>query len=374
MSRCREYAIVTALAIAAACAPAWAQPGGADGPAPIREGPVAARLAERGAWLTESFDGAEVDLKTWRIWHSDPERVSFRVADGRFELSATGEVGHNGLWQLGCTKYKDAVLVARMDVRSEGPDAHALALHLCGGDGSRSPDHWTEIVMYDEGPQARFSYWSTAPDGAFVYDSASELVLDRPETPGFLAKVEMDAAGNTATTWVHDGRQWRQVGPAVELLLRTVHCEVKFRGGLPPRGPGETTSKAWFDDVRMYPRPASHPVGIRLVREDGSQIWSRGATEAWPPKVRVGDGPERSIEDLVVELWTADGAQLIARSQSQNMGFYMLSLKDTPWDAYPVGARVRLSIDGDQLGQAAVIPLEGLRGLYPDDVWDVVVR
>ena len=28
-------------------------------------------------------------------------------------------------------------LVARMDVKSDGPDPHALCLHLCGGDGCR---------------------------------------------------------------------------------------------------------------------------------------------------------------------------------------------------------------------------------------------
>lgn len=354
---------------------AWAGASVADqGPVPIREGAIQIRPVECGAWLTETFDGAEPNLTIWRVWHSDPARVGLRVAGGRFELTATGAIGHNGLWQLAATKYKDVVLVARLDARTEGPDPHPLALHLCGGDGSHSPDHWTELLMYDQGDQARFSYWSTAPNGAFTFDAASERVLDRTATEGFLAKVEMDGSSNLATTWVHDGRRWQQVGPAVELLLRTVHCEVKLRGGAPPRGPGETRTTGWFDDVRLYPRPRSHPVGVRLVREDGSPIWSRGAAEAWPPKIRLGDGPERSIEDLSVELWTADGATRVAAVRSQNMGYYMLPLKDAPWDVYPVSARLRVVVDGRPLGQDQLVQVDGLKGLYPDDVWDVVMR
>jgi hypothetical protein len=366
------------LGLASFCLAAWSrivaaqEPG--DGPVPLREGPIAVRLVERGAWLVDGFEGTEPDPKSWRVWHSDPTRTTLAVRDGRFQLTAEGEIGHNGLWHLNSVKTKDVVLVGRMDVRSEGPDPHTLALHLCGGDGARSPDHWTEITLRDEGARGRFGYWSTEPGGVFVYDSASEVVLERGTDDGFLAKVEMDGGTNVATTWVHDGERWVQVGPAVAMTLRTVHCEVKFRGGAPPRGPAPTTSRAWFDDVRMYPRPQSNPVGIRLVREDGSQIWSRGAGEAWPPKIRVGDGPERSIEDLGVELRTEDGQTLVAAMQSQNMGFYMLSLERAPWDVYPVAAKLRLTLDGRQLGQEVLIPRDGLSGLYPDDVWDVVVR
>ena len=217
---------MTVLAMICVCTAASTQQ-----PEPLREGPVRAKVVERGAWLAEAFDGDKPDDKIWRVWHSDPERVSFRVADGRFALTARGEISHNGLWQKAAAKYKDVVLVARMDVRSVGPDPHSLALHLCGGDGTRSPDHWTEIVMVDQGDKARFTYWSAAPSGVFKYDASKELVLPRRNGDGFLVKVELDAGTNMATTWVHDGARWRQVGPQVELLLRTIHCEAKYRGG-----------------------------------------------------------------------------------------------------------------------------------------------
>ena len=52
----------------------------------------------------------------------------------------------------------------------------------------------------------------------------------------------------------------------------------------------------------------------------------------------------------------------------------LLSLAKTPWDVYPVGARVRIKLDGEQLGEDAIIPLNGLDGLYPDAVWDIVLE
>ena len=51
----------------------------------------------------------------------------------------------------------------------------------------------------------------------------------------------------------------------------------------------------------------------------------------------------------------------------------MLSLDHDGWDVFPVGAVVRVSCDGKSLGEAE-IPLNGLDGLYPDDVYDVLME
>ena len=75
-----------------------------------------------------------------------------------------------------------------------------------------------------------------------------------------------------------------------------------------------------------------------------------------------------------MELWTADGKTRVASVQSQLEGWYLLPLKDAPWDLYPQGARIRLLLDGKVWGQEVEIPVRGLDGLYPDDVWDLVVE
>jgi len=81
--------------------------------------------------------------------------------------------------------------------------------------------------------------------------------------------------------------------------LRTIHTEVKLHGSDGTIGAEETTSQAWFDNVRIYPRPENHHVGIRLVRPDGGQIWFR-EDNGWPPKIIDSEGRVRSIEDIEV--------------------------------------------------------------------------
>ena len=47
-------------------------------------------------------------------------------------------------------------------------------------------------------------------------------------------------------------------------------------------------------------------------------------------------GKVRPISDLSVQLLTRDGSRIVASVQSNHMGFYLLLLKDDPWDVYPV--------------------------------------
>ena len=79
------------------------------------------------------------------------------------------------------------------------------------------------------------------------------------------------------------------------------------------------------------------------------------------------------MDDLAVELWTADGKNRISRVQSPNFAHYMLPLDHEDWEVFPVGAVVRVSCDGASLGDAE-IPLNGLDGLHPDDVYDVFME
>lgn len=344
------------------------------GIAPLQGDLKQVRLHASGALLAETFDAPQIDQARWRIWLSDPDRVSFRIEDGRFRIEARSPVFHDGLWDLGIRKTKDVVLAARMDTRSDGPDALPLCLHLCGGTMPVSPDNWVELMMTDLGERARFSLWAAVPRGAFRHESARDVVVPRRDDAGFLAKVELDAGTNLCTASVRTDAGWRQVGPSVELLLRTTHCEIKYRTGDSSGGERETVNHGWFDDVRMYPRPRTNPILVRLIRPDGSPIWTNGASgKEWPPRIRVAGQAERSIEDLEVQLWTADGRTLVSAVQSANMGYYMLPVWTEAWDVFPVAARIRLLLDGKPLGSDVPIPCSGLDGLYPDDVWDLII-
>ena len=58
---------------------------------------------------------ALIDLDTWRTWNSDRGSVRLTIRNGRFDIAAAGQIGHNGIWQRGGLRYKDVVLVCRMD-------------------------------------------------------------------------------------------------------------------------------------------------------------------------------------------------------------------------------------------------------------------
>jgi hypothetical protein len=64
-----------------------------------------------------------------------------------------------------------------MDIRSRGPGPHRLALHLCGGDGARSPDHWVEIDLVDRWEKARFTAMAALPLG---YERHQDRFLELP--------------------------------------------------------------------------------------------------------------------------------------------------------------------------------------------------
>lgn len=334
----------------------------------IRTGVVGIQLRERGALLIEDFEGDSVDEKKWRIWHSDPEAVHFSVRDGRFEIRAEGHIQHNGLWSLNAARFKEVTLVGRMDIHTEGPNPHDLLLHLCGGDMPTSPDHWVEVAMRDVGDgKARFGVFAAVEKGGFT-EPVKAVVLERGADEGFLARLSLNGSTNLCTTEVQDANgTWHEIVKPIPLYLRTTHCEIKMRGGGAP-----TKSAGCFKDVRIYPRATSHPTLVRLVMRDGTPIYTR-VDGSWPPKVQIADENPRGVDDLVVELWTADGKTRVSRVQSPNFAHYMLRLDCEKWDVFPVGVVVRVSCDGTSLGEAE-IPLNGLDGLYPDDVYDVLME
>ena len=314
------------------------------------------RLIERGAILAEDFDAKDLDRTKWRVWQENADRTTVVQETGRLNLTARGPIGHNGLWGLTTAKYKDVVLVGEMDIRSQGSSPHRLALHLCGGDGVRSPDHWVEIDMVDLGDKARFSPMAALPLGLDRHQDQS-LELPHPPEKNFLCRLTLNGDTNLTELSVKTAEGWQRICDPIELPLRTIHTEVKLHGSQGAAGAEETTSQAWFDNVRIYPRPENHHVGIRLVRPDGGQIWFR-ENDGWPPKIIDSEGRIRSIEDIEVQLCTADGKQ-VASVRSSNMGFYLLPLKDAPWDVYPVAAEVRVLLDGKIAGQAASDRMQG---------------
>ena len=111
---------------------------------------------------------------------------------------------------------------------------------------------------------------------------------------------------------------------------------------------------------------------VHLAGPRGQPIFRRDG-ETWPPKIQVKGFEPDSLEELVLELWTIDGQQLVSRVQSSNFAYYMLPVVHDAWSVFPVGAKLRLCYRGQSLGEVE-IPVVGLNGVYPDDVFELTVE
>jgi hypothetical protein len=179
-------------------------------------------------------------------------------------------------------------------------------------------------------------------------------------------KVECEAATSTCAGSVEVAGAWWRIGDAFEVPARESHLEVKTAGGTDGGG----SSRIWFDDCRVYPRAATHDVGVVLRRRDGSPAVPAGLE----PVCFDGAGEPIPGCDLRVQLLTADGATLIDETRvGRSFGFAMLRLARAPWDLYPVAARIRVLAGERPLEPDQLIQSSGVEGLYPDDVYVVTI-
>ena len=219
--------LLTIIAVLRSLFPTDSEPQPAEVP-PITTA-TSIRLIERGAILAEDFDANDLDRAKWRVWQENADRTTVVQETGRLNLTAHGPLGHNGLWGLTTAKYKDVVLVSEMDIRSQGSSPHRLALHLCGGDGVRSPDHWVEIDMVDLGDKVRFSPMAALPLGLDRHQDQS-LELPHPPEKNFLCRLTLNGDTNLTELSVKTAEGWQRICDPIELPLRTIHTEVKLHG------------------------------------------------------------------------------------------------------------------------------------------------
>jgi hypothetical protein len=326
-------------------------------------------LISSGAPIRDAFDAPAIDETSWRIWRSDPERLETFQKDGRYWIRIRGAAGYNGLVSRATMQTRDVVAVCRAGVRSEEGARHAAIIHLCGS-GKESPDHWYEIGL-NAGPKGsvRVAATVSVPErNRAGYRGGYDLPAPA-DGEGYLIKIACDGASHRCTGFARVGAEWWQIGDPFEVPARTTRLEVKTSGT--ESGPGGST--IWFDDCRVYSRPETHYVTVRLrTTADGSPgIDSAAGRNA----CRDADGREIPDCAFTVELRTADGATLIDASDTgAGFGYALLRLDRAPWDLYPVAAILRVLANGRQIGPDHVIATRGVEGLYPDDVYAITVR
>lgn len=141
-----------------------------------------------------------------------------------------------------------------------------------------------------------------------------------------------------------DGRL-RQVGPTVRIPFNHTHVELKVDVNVP-----EARIRMDVDNVRLYVRPARHPVELVVSS----------------PIVRDVSVPP--IEGLQVRLTATSSGRVLGEAATNAGGEARILL---PTDLiYPVDARIAVS-DARATILESRIPSFGVAGLYPGDVWMV---
>ena len=125
------------------------------------------------------------------------------------------------------------------------------------------------------------------------------------------------------------------------------HVELKVDVAVP-----DVRVEVDFDDVRLYPGPSRHPVTIVVDS----------------PLDRTRTRPEYPIENLKVRLVEEDSKQVLGEGVTDEGGQAQVTLRSDV--IFPVAARIEVWDDLQMLA-TATIPREGVRGLYPSDVWVV---
>ena len=309
-----------------------------------------------GAILAEGFDQPELDS---RIWHRPDWLVRHNpyigVAPEHGQLHLSGISRPAGAVHQyvgiisGNYRETDVVLAASLRVRSafdhEGRIQHFI--HLCTGDW---PDFFSEVVFgkIRSGPPV----WAAANvRRIWNYEGHDDYL--QPVVPASgkehsdWHEVVIDHDGETGETRNYvtiDGRL-RQLGPTVRIPFNHTHVELKVDVNV-----AETRIRMDVDNVRVYVRPARHPVDIVVSS----------------PIVRDVSVPP--IEGLRVRLTETSSGRLLGGAATDAGGQARILL---PSDViYPVDARITVS-DGRAAVLDSRIPSSGVAGLYPGDVWMV---
>lgn len=305
-------------------------------------------LLRCGAIYRDDFSSGSPSGRPWRIWPSPKGEGSFvRFENGEFRASAAGVV-----W--GRTTDGDCAVAA--DVAHEPGTAryYCQQVHLCAGAGG-SADYSVQGLLTTDGKRAYcVSEYHTEPgtegvtlgyvrDPKNAVDGVSWVDDGRLRT----VLVERNAETQLGTVYARPDAEWVQCGRPRRFPYGGLGVELKTYARI---ANGKPAIGRW-DNYRIYPRPGSHCVCVRIVAQDGRPIDEPG---------------------LTIQFLDRDGDALVSHVRV-HQGKALLPLRDASWIGYPVSCRLRL-VRGASLCGEGVIESRGVDGLYPADAWEMKVQ
>ncbi len=309
--------------------------------------PAEMTLLRCGAIYRDDFSAGSPSSAPWRIWPAPKGKNAFvRFSDGEFQASGGGIV-----W--GRTSDGDCAVAADVGHEPGTAPYGYQQVHLCAGAGGSADYSVQAFLTTDRKRMVCVSEYHTEVGT----EGVTTGYLRDPQSPSQGASwpndgrlrtvlVQRNAETQLGTVYARLDDGWAQCGRSRRFPFGGLGVELKtYAGSLDSQ-----SAVARWDNFRIYPRPGSHNVCLRVVSSAGQLIKEPG---------------------LSVQLLDAAGKQLVSQARLYQ-GLCLLSLRNTPWLSYPVSGRVRLVRD-DSLCAEGVISADGVEGLFPADVWEMKV-
>jgi hypothetical protein len=350
---------------------------------------------QQAAWgvlLCDDFGGGTIDRNLWSISVEDPG-IQVTVQEGELCIRGrSAKILKTELYQKEVKLWRFAGLTSRpfpqtdvsLAVRvkmpsgiSGEPGLHGVSVHLCGV----SPDTYPEVLFGKvEGKATEeilHEFAKGTPDDVPYPDARGwflgiinqaqgdyrYLISGQPfpeqgdERKSFHdVLVEYDGQKRLARAYLKIRERYQPLGKEEPLFRGLTQVELKLIDVTPLYG---AYREAHFDDCRLYPNPRHNQV--RFVAVDDYPVQFPAATGA--PYGLLYRGPR-----MRVALYTSDGVNKISEGYTDGEGMVNLPV-DTPlWVAFPAAAMVRFYLNDSEVARS-FIKSQGVKGLYPGDVW-----
>ena len=319
-----------------------------------------------GPLFVEDFAGEELNRELWHIVNGDPG-IEIDVTGG--ELRIHGKTGtktpehYNHVGVFGKVfRCPDVVAVARIRVAVDQkvldvpydpslewtenlaePAEQRYIVHLCGV----SPDY-NSTVFYGA-YRGQVGWFLRICNWIQYWWNSSPLPPTGNESDLFTT-VRVEHLDGISKGYILTKDGWTQVGTPQPCTHGLSRLELKV-----VISPRDQPADMRVADCRMYLHPAKYPVHFIIANIPWSQRLSAPVLLA------------HKEEDLVLELFEADsGLQLGSTTMDKESGSFTIDL--SPEAVYPVAAEVVIR-SGDKTIARGAIPVVGMRGLYPGEVY-----
>jgi hypothetical protein len=345
-----------------------------------------------GVLLCDDFESDAINRNLWSLSVEDPG-IQVTVRQGELCIRGTSaQILKTELYKKEVKLWRFAGLTSRpfpqtdvsLAVRvkmpsgiSSEPGLHGVCVHLCGV----SPDTYPEVLFgkvegkvtedilheFAKGtpddvpyPDARgwFLGIINQEQGDYRYLISGQPIPEQgDERRDFHdVLVEYDGQKKLARSFLKIGEGYRQLGKEEPLFRGLTQVELKIMDVTPLYG---THREARFDDCRLYPNPRHNPV--RFIAVDDHPV-------RFPAMTGAPYGLLYRGSRIRVALYTADGVNKISEGYTDSEGVVNLPV-DTPlWVAFPRAATVRFYLNDSEVARS-FIKSQGVKGLYPGDVW-----